>query len=141
MKRNLCFFVISILLIINSSAQGVTTDSIAILDSLRSAGIRVQIKYVPKPKPEPIPNEFFSIHLGAFIAEIPVSNTPLDNAVFGDAKNVYHIINEEEIYVYLSGEFKDLNNAILEKNKLKKKRKDSIYIVKVIDRRKIIIVE
>ena len=141
MKRNLCFFVVGILLIINSSAQGVTTDSIAILDSLRSAGIRVQIKYVPKPKPKSASNEFYSIHLGAFISEIPISYTPLDNAIFGDAKNVYHIINEEGIYVYLSGEFKELNGAILEKNKLKKEEGNNIYVVKVIDKRKVVIIE
>ncbi len=134
MKRNLCFFVVGILLIINSSAQGVTTDSTAILDSLRSAGIRVQIKYVPKPKPEPIPNEFFSVQLGAFLSEISTSK-------FEKAESIYHIINEEEIYIYLSGEFKELNNAILEKNKLKRKGEQNIYVVKVIDKRKVVIIE
>jgi len=132
MKRNLYFFVVGILLIINSSAQGVTTDSTAILDSLRSAGIRVQIKYVPKP--EPIPNEFFSVQLGAFLSEISTSR-------FEKAESIYHIINEEEIYIYLSGEFKELNNAILEKNKLKRKGEQNIYVVKVIDKRKVVIIE
>ena len=96
---------------------------------------------VPKPKPEPVPNEFFSIHLGAFIAEIPVSNTPLDNAVFRDAKDVYHIINKEGIFIYLSGEFKELSDAVIEKYRLSKKGQRSVYVVKVIDRRKVVIVE
>ena len=139
MKKNLCFFVVSMLLSMNSNAQDITTASIAMLDSLRSAGTRVAIRYVPKP--EPVPNEFFSIHLGAFIAEIPVSNTPLDNAVFGDAKDVYHIINKEGIFIYLSGEFKELSNAVIEKYRLSKKGQRSVYVVKVIDRRKVIIVE
>ena len=141
MKKNLCFFVVSMLLSMNSNAQDITTASIAMLDSLRSAGTRVAIRYVPKPKPEPVPNEFFSIHLGAFIAEIPVSNTPLDNAVFGDAKDVYHIINKEGIFIYLSGEFKELSDAVIEKYRLSKKGQRSVYVVKVIDRRKVIIVE
>ena len=139
MKKNLCFFVVSMLLSMNSNAQDITTASIAMLDSLRSAGTRVAIRYVPKP--EPVPNEFFSIHLGAFIAEIPVSNTPLDNAVFGDAKDVYHIINKEGIFIYLSGEFKELSDAVIEKYRLSKKGPRSVYVVKVIDRRKVIIVE
>ena len=139
MKKNLCFFVVSMLLSMNSNAQDITTASIAMLDSLRSAGTRVAIRYVPKP--EPVPNEFFSIHLGAFIAEIPVSNTPLDNAVFGDAKDVYHIINKEGIFIYLSGEFKELSDAVIEKYRLSKKGQRSVYVVKVIDRRKVIIVE
>ena len=139
MKKNLCFFVVSMLLSMNSNAQDITTASIAMLDSLRSAGTRVAIRYVPKP--EPVPNEFFSIHLGAFIAEIPVSNTPLDNAVFGDAKDVYHIINKEGIFIYLSGEFKELSDAVIEKYRLSKKGQRSVYVVKVIDRRKVVIVE
>ena len=134
MKKYLCFFVVSFLLTINSGAQDVTTDSIAILDSLRSSGTKVQIKYVPKPKPEPEPIKFFSVQLGAFLSEISISE-------FEEVENIYHIINEEEIYVYLSGEFKELNNAILEKNKLKKKRKHSIYVVKVIDKREVVIIE
>ena len=139
MKKNLCFFVVSILLSMNSNAQDITTNSIAMLDSLRSAGTRVAIRYVPKP--EPVPNEFFSIHLGAFIAEIAVSNTPLDNAVFRDARDVYHIINKEGIFIYLSGEFKELSDAVIEKYRLSKKGQRSVYVVKVIDRRTVIIVE
>ena len=53
MKKNLCFFVVSILLSMNSNAQDITTDSVAILDSIRNAGIRVQIRYVPIPKEKP----------------------------------------------------------------------------------------
>ncbi len=132
MKKNLCFFVVSILLSMNSSAQDITTDSVAILDSIRNAGTRVQIRYVPIPKEKP--NEFYSVQLGAFIVEIPTSQ-------FGKAENVYHIVNEEEIYVYLSGEFETLNDAVIEKYKLAKKGQRSIYVVKVIDNRKIVLVE
>ena len=132
MKKNLCFFVVSILLSMNSNAQDITTDSVAILDSIRNAGKRVQIRYVPKEKPKP--KEFYSVQLGAFITEISTSE-------FSKAENVYHIINEEEIYVYLSGEFNELNDAVIEKYKLSKKGQRSIYVVKVIDRRKVVIVE
>ena len=52
MKKNLCFFVVSILLSMNSNAQDIATDSVAILDSIRNAGTRVQIRYVPKEKPK-----------------------------------------------------------------------------------------
>ena len=96
---------------------------------------------MPPPKEIPKPKEFYSVQLGAYITPIPVSNTPLDNAVFGDADNVYHIINEEEIYVYLSGEFEQLNDAVKEKYKLAEKGQNSIYVVKVIDKRKIVLVE
>ena len=132
MKKNLCFFVVSILLSMNSNAQDITNDSVAILDSIRNAGKRVQIRYVPKEKPKP--KEFYSVQLGAFITEISTSE-------FSKAENVYHIINEEEIYVYLSGEFNELNDAVIEKYKLSKKGQRSIYVVKVIDRRKVVIVE
>ena len=132
MKKNLCFFVVSILLSMNSNAQDITTDSVAILDSIRNSGTRVQIRYVPKEKPKP--KEFYSVQLGAFITEISTSE-------FSKAENVYHIINEEEIYVYLSGEFNELNDAVIEKYKLSKKGQRSIYVVKVIDRRKVVIVE
>jgi hypothetical protein len=74
------------------------------------------------------------VQLGAFITEISTSD-------FSKAENVYHIINEEEIYVYLSGEFNELNDAVIEKYKLSKKGQRSIYVVKVIDRRKVVIVE
>ena len=134
MKKNLCFFVVSILLSMNSNAQDITTDSVAILDSIRNSGTRVQIRYVPKPKEKPKPKEFYSVQLGAFITEISTSE-------FSKAENVYHIINEEEIYVYLSGEFDELNDAVIEKYKLSKKGQRSIYVVKVIDRRKVVIVE
>ena len=134
MKKNLCFFVVSILLSMNSNAQDITTDSVAILDSIKHAGTRVQIRYVPIPKEKPKPNEFFSVQLGAFIAELPSSK-------FAIVENVYHIVNEEEIYVYLSGEFNVLNDAVLEKRKLKNKGQKNIYVVKVIDKRKIVIVE
>ena len=132
MKKNLCFFVVSILLSMNSNAQDITTDSVAILDSIRNSGTRVQIRYVPKEKPKP--KEFYSVQLGAFITEISTSE-------FSKAENVYHIVNEEEIYVYLSGEFNELNDAVIEKYKLSKKGQRSIYVVKVIDRRKVVIVE
>ena len=134
MKKNLCFFVATMLLAIVTSAQDITTDSVAILDSIKHAGTRVQIRYVPIPKEKPKPNEFFSVQLGAFIVELPSSK-------FAIAENVYHIVNEEEIYVYLSGEFNELNDAVLEKRKLKNKGQKNIYVVKVIDKRKIVIVE
>ena len=134
MKKNLCFFVATILLAIVTSAQDITIDSVAILDSIKHAGVRVQIRYVPIPKEKPKPNEFFSVQLGAFIAELPSSK-------FAIAENVYRIVNEEEIYVYLSGEFNSLNDAVLEKRKLKNKGQKNIYVVKVIDKRKIEIVE
>ena len=134
MKKNLCFFVATMLFTIVTSAQDITTDSVAILDSIKHAGTRVQIRYVPIPKDKPKPNEFFSVQLGAFIAELP-------SRKFAIAENVYRIVNEEEIYVYLSGEFNDLNDAVLEKIKLKNKGQKNIYVVKVIDKRKIVIVE
>ena len=134
MKKNLCFFVATILLAIVTSAQDITIDSVAILDSIKHAGIRVQIRYVPIPKEKPKPNKFFSVQLGAFISELPSSK-------FAIAENVYRIVNEEEIYVYLSGEFNELNDAVLEKRKLKNKGQKNIYVVKVIDKRKIVIVE
>lgn len=134
MKKNLCFFIVSILLSINSNAQDVTTDSTAILDSIRNAGTKVKILYVPPPKEEPQPKEFYSVQLGAFFQEIPDSN-------FDSADNVYHIVNEEEIYVYLSGEFDELNDAIRERSKLTKKGQSSIYVVRVIDKRTIVLIE
>ena len=134
MKKNLCFFVATMLFTIVTSAQDITTDSVAILDSIKHAGTRVQIRYVPIPKDKPKPNEFFSVQLGAFIAELP-------SRKFAIAENVYHIVNEEKTYVYLSGEFNDLNDAVLEKIKLKNKGQKNIYVVKVIDKRKIVIVE
>ena len=134
MKKNLCFFVATILLAIVTSAQDITIDSVAILDSIKHAGTRVQIRYVPIPKEEPKPNEFFSVQLGAFMAELP-------SRKFAIAENVYHIVNEERTFVYLSGEFNELNDAILEKRKLKNKGQKNIYVVKVIDKRKIVIIE
>lgn len=134
MKKNLCFFVAAILLAIVTSAQDITIDSVAILDSIKHAGTRVQIRYVPIPKEEPKPNEFFSVQLGAFMAELP-------SRKFAIAENVYHIVNEERTFVYLSGEFNELNDAILEKRKLKNKGQKNIYVVKVIDKRKIVIIE
>ena len=104
MKKNLCFFVATILLAIVTSAQDITIDSVAILDSIKHAGTRVQIRYVPIPKEEPKPNEFFSVQLGAFMAELP-------SRKFAIAENVYHIVNEERTFVYLSGEFNELNDA------------------------------
>ena len=134
MKKNLCFFVATMLFALATNAQDITTDSVAILDSIRNSGTRVQIRYVPKPKEKPKPKEFYSVQLGAFITEISTSE-------FSKTENVYHIINEEEIYVYLSGEFNELNDAVIEKYKLSKKGQRSIYVVKVIDRRKVVIVE
>ena len=134
MKKNLCFFVATILLAIVTSAQDITIDSVAILDSIKHAGTRVQIRYVPIPKEEPKPNEFFSVQLGAFMAELP-------SRKFAIAENVYHIVNEERTFVYLSGEFNELNDAILEKRKLKNKGQKNIYVVKVIDKRKILIIK
>ena len=115
MKKNLCFFVATMLFTIVTSAQDITTDSVAILDSIKHAGTRVQIRYVPIPKDKPKPNEFFSVQLGAFMAELP-------SRKFAIAENVYHIVNEERTFVYLSGEFNELNDAVLEKRKLKNKR-------------------
>ncbi len=135
MKKNLCFFVVSILLSMNSNAQDITTDSVAILDFIRNAGTRVQIRYVPIPKEKPKPNEFFSVQLGVYIAEIPSTQ-------FENVENVYHIINEEDVYVYLSGEYDELNDAVKEKYELAKKGdRRSIYVVKVIDNRKVVLVE
>ena len=134
MKKNLCFFVSTMLFTIVTSAQDITTDSVAILDSIKHAGTRVQIRYVPIPKEKPKPNEFFSVQLGAFIAELPSSK-------FAIAENVYRIVNEEEIYVYLSGEFNELNDAISTKQWILDLEMENIYVVKVIDKRKIVIVE
>ena len=134
MKKNLCFFVATILLAMVTSAQDITIDSVAILDSIKHAGTRVQIRYVPIPKEEPKPNEFFSVQLGAFMAELP-------SRKFAIAENVYHIVNEERTFVYLSGEFNELNDAVLEKRKLKNKGQKNIYVVKVIDKRKILIIK
>jgi len=134
MKKNLCFFVATMLFTIITSAQDITIDSVAILDSIKHAGTRVQIRYVPIPKEEPKPNEFFSVQLGAFMAELP-------SRKFAIAENVYHIVNEERTFVYLSGEFNELNDAVLEKRKLKNKGQKNIYVVKVIDKRKILIIE
>jgi len=128
MKKNLCFIVVSILLSMNSNAQDITADS------TRNAGTKVKILYVPSPIETPKPKEFYSVQLGAFIAEIPTSQ-------FNNTENVYHIVNEEEIYVYLSGEFDELNDAVKEKYKLAKKGQKSIYVVRVIDNRKIVLVE
>ena len=122
------------MLAIVTSAQDITIDSVAILDSIKHAGTRVQIRYVPIPKEEPKPNEFFSVQLGAFMAELP-------SREFAIAENVYHIVNEEKTFVYLSGKFNELNDAVLEKRKLKNKGQKNIYVVKVIDKRKIVIVE
>ena len=141
MKKNLCFIVVSILLAMSSNAQNITINSKAILDSIRSAGKKVKILYVPPPKEQPKPKEFYSIQLGARSAKIKTSNTPLDNNLFGEAVDVYHIVNEEGIYIYLSGEFNKLNDAIIEKNKLSKKGQNSIYVVKVIDRRKVVLIK
>ena len=52
-----------------------------------------------------------------------------------------NIVNEEEIYVYLSGEFDELNDAVKEKYKLVEKGQRSIYVVRVIDNRKIVLIE
>ena len=134
MKKNLCLIVVSFLLSMNSNAQDITTDSIAVTDSIRNLGKKVKILYIPPPKETPKPKEFYSIQLGAYIAEIPINQ-------FQNPENVYHIINEEEIYVYLSGEFNNLQNAVREKNMLAKKVNYKIYIVKVIDNRKIVVVE
>ena len=141
MKKNLCFIVVSILLAMSSNAQNITANSKAILDSIRSAGKKVKILSVPPPKERPKPKELYSIQLGARSAKIKTSNTPLDNNLFGEAVDVYHIVNEEGIYIYLSGEFNKLNDAIIEKNKLSKKGQNSIYVVKVIDRRKVVLIK
>ena len=133
MKINLCLILVSTLLAMNSNAQDITTESVAILDSIRNTGTKVKILYVPQPKEEPKPIEFYSVQLGAYIAAIPSSQ-------FANAENVYHIINEEEIYVYLSGEFEQLNDAIKEKYKLSNSS-NNIYVVKVIDNRKIVVIE
>ena len=133
MKINLCLILVSTLLAMNSNAQDITTESVAILDSIRNTGTKVKILYVPQPKEEPKPIEFYSVQLGAYIAAIPSSQ-------FANAENVYHIINEEGIYVYLSGEFEQLNDAIKEKYKLSNSS-NNIYVVKVIDNRKIVVIE
>ena len=133
MKINLCLILVSTLLAMNSNAQDITTESVAILDSIRNTGTKVKILYVPQPKEEPKPIEFYSVQLGAYIAAISSSQ-------FANAENVYHIINEEGIYVYLSGEFEQLNDAIKEKYKLSNSS-NNIYVVKVIDNRKIVVIE
>jgi len=96
-------------------------------------GPMVQIGEKQESKEEPKPIEFYSVQLGAYIAAIPSSQ-------FANAENVYHIINEEGIYVYLSGEFEQLNDAIKEKYKLSNSS-NNIYVVKVIDNRKIVVIE
>lgn len=134
MKKNLCLILVSTLLAMNSTAQDITTDSIAILESIRNSGTKVKILYVPPPKEDPKPKEFYSVQLGAFIGEMPTTHSK-------NTENVYHIVNEEGIYVYLSGEFEELNDAIMEKYKLANKASPNIYVVKVIDNRKIVVVE
>lgn len=134
MKKNLCLILIGTLIAMNSNAQDITADSVVILDSIRELGTKVKILYVPPPKEEPKPNEFYSIQLGAYIAETP-------NAKFDNVENIYHIINEENIYVYLSGEFKELNDAIKERYNLIENGNSNIYVVKVIDNREIIVIE
>tara|TARA_E500000331_G_C17273023_1_gene720257 strand:+ start:984 stop:1385 length:402 start_codon:yes stop_codon:yes gene_type:complete len=133
MKINLCLILVSTLLAMNSNAQDITTESVAILDSIRNTDTKVKILYVTQPKEEPKPKEFYSVQLGAYIAAITSSQ-------FANAENVYHIINEEGIYVYLSGEFEQLNDAIKEKYKLSNSS-SNIYVVKVIDNRKIVVIE
>ena len=134
MKKNLCFLFVTIMVSINTNAQDITNDSINILDSIRHAGTKVQIRYVPIPKEEPKPDEFYSIQLTASIEKIPLNNFQLYN-------DVYHIVNEEKVYIYLSGEYHNLNDAITEKNKINDKRVKNFFIVKVIDNRKIVLVE
>ena len=134
MKKNLCFLFVTIMVSINTNAQDITNDSINILDSIRHAGTKVQIRYVPIPKEEPKPDEFYSIQLTASIEKIPLNNFQL-------YKDVYYIVNEEKVYIYLSGEYHNLNDAITEKNKINDKRVKNFFIVKVIDNRKIVLVE
>jgi len=119
---------------INTNAQDITNDSINILDSIRYTGTKVQIRYVPIPKEEPKPNEFYSIQLSASIEKIPLDNFQLNN-------DVYYIVNEEKVYVYLTGEYDKLNDAISKKNILNDQRGKNFFIVKVIDNRKIVFVE
>ena len=78
--------------------------------------------------------EFYSVQLGAFMSPVP-------NSKFPNANDIYNVKNEDDIFIYLSGEYKNLNDAINEKNKLINKGGSSLYVVKVIDRRKVIIVE
>jgi len=78
--------------------------------------------------------EFYSLQLGAFITPVPKSKFP-------NAKDIYHVKNEDGIFLYLSGEYKNLNDAIVEKNMLTEKGENNIYVVKVIDRRKVELVE
>ena len=140
MKKNLCFFVATILLAMVTSAQDITIDSVAILDSIKHAGTRVQIRYVPIPKEKPKPNEFFSIQLGAFI----VPFFEIDSNHEKDVRlGLYHIVNEEGVYIHLFGEFNELNDAISRKQWILDVDKEmkNIYVVKVIDKRKIEIVE
>jgi hypothetical protein len=134
MKKNLCFLFVTIIVSINTNAQDITNDSINMLDSIRYAGTKVQIRYVPIPKEEPKPDEFYSIQLSASIEKIPLNNFQLQN-------DVYHIVNEEKVYIYLSGEYHNLNDAITDKNKLNDKKGKNFFIVKVIDNRKIVLVE
>lgn len=134
MKKNLCFLFVTIMFSINTNAQDITNDSINILDSIRYTGTKVQIRYVPIPKEEPKPNEFYSIQLSASIEKIPLDNFQLNN-------DVYYIVNEEKVYVYLTGEYDKLNDAISKKNILNDQRGKNFFIVKVIDNRKIVFVE
>ena len=82
MKINLCLILVSTLLAMNSNAQDITTESVAILDSIRNTDTKVKILYVTQPKEEPKPKEFYSVQLGAYIAAITSSQ-------FANAKNVY----------------------------------------------------
>ena len=68
-------------------------------------------------------------------------NAPVPKSKFPNAKDIYHVKNEDGIFLYLSGEYKNLNDAIVEKNMLTEKGENNIYVVKVIDRRKVEIVE
>ena len=178
MKKNLCFFVATMLFTIVTSAQDITIDSVAILDSIKHAGTRVQIRYVPIPKEKPKPNEFFSIQLGAFIVPLYESNdytfekeriekikqanqeidedfsarledfsarfdlTPYELELLKDVRlGLYHIVNEEGVYIHLFGEFNELNDAISTKQWILDLEMENIYVVKVIDKRKIVIIE
>jgi len=78
--------------------------------------------------------EFYSVQLGVFIAPVPDSR-------FSNAKDIYNIKNEDGIFLYLSGEYQNLNDAIREKNNLIGKGENNLYVVKVIDRRKVVLVE
>ena len=135
MKKYFYFLIASMFFTLtNAASQEITIDSIALLNKDKETGTKVLIRYIPPPKPEIKNKEFYSLQLGAFITSVPSTQ-------FSDNDSVFYIINEEEVYVYLSGEYNRLNDAIIEKNKLSSKGKRNIYIVKVIDKRKIILVE